>query len=113
MAKKQIWIDNTRPPTNYIWAKTDESGNIVGIYQYNGIAWVKIAAGRFASVTDGDGVINAVTLNGDPIQIAYSIDPRPNSIIVRTDTGTIKAVTPTGNDLQEVATVEMLSWNEE
>lgn len=113
MAKKQIWIDNTRPPTNYIWAQTDGKGNITDVYEYNGTAWSKISISRSASVTDGDGTINAVTLNGDPIQIPYSVEAIPNTLVVRTPSGTIKAVTPSGNDAQEVVTVGMMSWDKD
>lgn len=112
MAKKQVWIDNTRPPTNYIWVKTDSNGNVTGVFQYNGSAWVRIAVGRNTTTVEGDGIIEAITLNGDPIQIGYSIDPVANTIAVRTETGTLKASTPSGNDLQELVTVEMISWNE-
>jgi hypothetical protein len=113
MAKKSIWIDNTRPPTNYIWAKTDLEGNIIGVYEWNGSMWVKIASENTGiSPVTGDGVISAVTLNGETVQLVYSISPYPGSVVVRTDKGTILSNTPEGNDPQEVITVELMSWNQ-
>ena len=40
----------------------------------------------------------------------YSMSANPGTVVVRTDTGTILANTPSGKDPQEVATVEMLKW---
>jgi len=112
MAKKSIWIDNTRPPINYIWAKTDSAGNIIGVYQWNGTTWIKIASTVVDPNTPkGDGTIQAVTLEGESIDIAYSMSPNPGTIVIRTDKGTILSRTPDGNDPQELVTVEMLSWN--
>lgn len=111
MAKKSVWIDNTIPPTNYIWVKTDEYGEIIGVFQYDGSTWVRLAIGNTATI-EGDGVINAITLNGDAIDIHYSIDPLSNTIVVRTESGTIKSSTPTGNDPSEVVTVELMSWKD-
>jgi hypothetical protein len=113
MAKKSIWIDNTRPPTNYIWAKTDPYGNVLGVFQWSGNTWVKIASDISGGDTiKGDGVIKAVTLEGEEIEVTYSMSPNPGTIVVRTDSGTILSQTPKGNDLQEVVTVEMLCWGD-
>ncbi len=39
---KKIWRDNTMPPTNYIWMKTNLKKELVGIYEwYNGM-WHEI-----------------------------------------------------------------------
>lgn len=111
MAKKSVWIDNTTPPTNYIWVKTNEYGEIVGVFQYDGKTWVRLAIGNTTTI-EGDGVIKAFTLTGDAVDIHYSIDPLLNTIAVRTDSGTLKAVTPTGDDVREVATVELLLWKD-
>lgn len=111
MAKKTIWIDNTRPPTNYIWAKTDLEGNIAGVYEWNGFEWIKIASNNTV-IGNGDGLISAVTLNGEEVQMAYGMSPYPGSIVVRTDQGTILSNTPDGSNPQELVTVEMLSWKQ-
>lgn len=111
MAKKSVWIDNTTPPTNYIWVKTDEYGEIVGVFQYDGSTWVRLAIGNTTTV-EGDGKISAITLNGDAIDIPYSMDPLSSTIVVRSDTGTIKSTTPTGDDSKEVVTVELLLWKD-
>ena len=111
MAKKSIWIDNTRPPTNYIWAKTDASGNIIGVYQWNGSGWIKIASTTETVTPEGDGTIKAITLEGEEIQLYYSMSAHPGTVVVRTDKGTILGVTPTGEDTQELVTAEMLMWN--
>lgn len=113
MAKKSIWIDNTRPPTNYIWAKTDTSGKIIGVYEWMGTSWVKIVSRNTESVTPtGDGIINAITLDGESIQISYSMSPLPGTVAIRTDKGTLTGVTPSGDDPQELVTAELLLWNE-
>lgn len=111
MAKKSVWIDNTVPPTNYIWVKTDNYGEVIGVYQYDGNEWVQLPIGNVNSI-EGDGKIGAVTLEGETIDINYSIDPLPNNVVIRTDTGTIKTVTPDGKDIREVATVELISWQD-
>lgn len=42
MAKKIVWKDNTTPPTNYIWMKTDASGNVIGVYEYINGSWADV-----------------------------------------------------------------------
>lgn len=111
MAKKSVWIDNTVPPTNYIWAKTDEYGEIIGVYQYDGDEWNELPISGTTNI-EGDGTIGATTLEGEAINICYSIDPLSNNIVVRTNDGTIKANTPDGKDIHEVATVELISWQD-
>lgn len=114
MAKKSIWIDNTRPPINYIWAKTDSAGNIVGVYQWSGNEWLRIAneISGGGSTLKGDGIIKAYTLEGEEIEVAYSMSQNPGTVVVRTESGTILSKTPKGDNLQEVVTVEMLSWGD-
>lgn len=58
MAKKTIWKDNTTPPTNYIWMRTDASGNVVGIYEYINGSWTKIAAARGVGSSNGTIMTN-------------------------------------------------------
>lgn len=53
MAKKTIWKDNSTPPTNYIWMRTDASGNLMGIYEYTNGSWIKIASSRAISSSNG------------------------------------------------------------
>ena len=111
MAKKSLWIDNTMPPTNYIWAKRNECGEIIGVFEWNGSTWVRIA--NSVTVTpEGDGTISAITLNGGIVQIPYSMSTDSSTIMVRTDKGTAITVTPDGSDPQEIATVELLSWKD-
>ena len=58
MAKKTIWKDNSTPPTNYIWMRTDASGNVIGVYEYTNGSWVKIAAGRGINASNGTVLSN-------------------------------------------------------
>lgn len=99
------------PPTNYIWVKTDEYGEIIGVYEYSNGEWVKIASGTDAEVT-GQGVVEVTTTNGDTTVIGYSEKADPSTIIVRTNSGVLKAATPTSeSDLEDdtsVVTLEML-----
>lgn len=62
MAKKTIWKDNTTPPTNYIWMRTDASGNVLGVYEYTNGSWMKIAAGRGIASSNGTIVTNNGTV---------------------------------------------------
>lgn len=96
MAKKSIWIDNTIPPTNYIWAKTDELGNILGIYKWNGKQWEEI---EMAVVPDGetdlkDGQFVITGTNqqtGESVTLIVSESPvyGAQSVAVRSVTGTL------------------------
>lgn len=53
MAKKIVWKDNTTPPTNYIWMRTDASGNVIGVYEYINGSWTKVAAARSLASSNG------------------------------------------------------------
>lgn len=39
---KVIWIDNTTPPTNYIWMKLDLKGKLLGVFEYIKNKWTEI-----------------------------------------------------------------------
>ena len=39
---KKIWRDNTMPPTNYIWMKTNLKNELVGIYEWLDGKWRRI-----------------------------------------------------------------------
>ena len=51
--KKVVWKDNTTPPTNYIWMRTDASGNVIGVYEYINGSWTKVAAARGLASSNG------------------------------------------------------------
>lgn len=72
MSKKIFWKNNTTPPTNHIWCKTDREGNVLGVHEYNGDTWVPVQK------PSGDGV--------------------PNTIAMRSDKGNLKTGTPIDND---------------
>lgn len=111
--KKQIWRDNTEPPKNYIWKKTSDAGVELGTYIYNGKAWVKVANGKGNAGAMSPSVINSIYASndkGETITIKYSQEPDPLTLVQRTNTGTIKATTPTKQN--EVVTLEMLTWQE-
>lgn len=122
MAKKVLWQDNTVPPTNYLWLRMDAKGKIMGLYEHNGLTWVKIAGeNKFPSdnPTSGscDGCVqtsetpNSVyvtDLSGKQITINYSQAPVPDTIVQRTSTGSIKSAKPQDSD--EVVVREMLEW---
>lgn len=48
---KKIWRDNTMPPTNYIWMKTNLRKELVGIYEWYNGKWHEIALNN-----DGSGI---------------------------------------------------------
>lgn len=62
MAKKTIWKDNSTPPTNYIWMRTDESGNVIGVYEYIRGSWVRITTARGISASNGTILTNNGTV---------------------------------------------------
>lgn len=42
---KRIWRDNTMPPTNYIWMKTNLKNELIGIYEWVEGKWREIHIG--------------------------------------------------------------------
>lgn len=42
-AVKKIWRDNTMPPTNYIWMKTNLKNELVGIYEWYNGKWHEVS----------------------------------------------------------------------
>lgn len=115
MGKKQVWTDNTMPPTNYIWVKTTDAGTIEGVYEHNGSYWVKIARsdsgyGDYVPASTGMNRIYATSLNGEQITIEYSVDPIPDTIAKRTDYGSLRAADPHVDQEQDLVTAKMLMW---
>ena len=39
---KQIWKDNTMPPTNYIWMRVDLKKELIGFYEWINGHWYKL-----------------------------------------------------------------------
>lgn len=115
MAKKQIWKDNTMPPTNFIWCKLNEFGQIEGVYEHNGRYWVKIASGGGGSsegvpTTSLPNKIYATDLSGNQITIDYSVNTAPNTIAVRTNYGSLRGAFPQQED--DLVPSKMMMWNE-
>ena len=46
---KTIWRDNTMPPTNYIWMRTNTRNELIGVYEWLNGEWHRI---RFGGNTD-------------------------------------------------------------
>lgn len=115
MAKKLIWKDNTEPPKDRIWIRLDETGNIMGIYEYNGSNWIKIATGVNSGTSDeiywtGTAEnIQLITLDGTIINVTGDQAAKPNTIAARTATGQIKAAAAIEDD--DVVTLKYLRWN--
>lgn len=42
---KKIWRDNTMPPTNYVWMKTNLKGELIGVYEWYDGKWRPISIG--------------------------------------------------------------------
>ena len=115
MAKKTVWKDDTIPPTNYIWVKTDTVGGVQGVYEHDGRKWVKIATGEGGGgCMTGDGIINVTDLHGHPMKINFSKAPDANTIVLRTDTGAVRVMSPKNPDeAVDLATLNaMFSWIE-
>lgn len=115
MAKKLIWKDNTEPPKDRIWIRLDETGNIIGIYEYNGNNWVKIATGVNSGTSDGGywtGTaedIKLITLDGTILNVTGDQAAKPNTIAARTAGGQLKASDPIEDD--DLVTLRCMSWN--
>lgn len=115
MAKKLIWKDNTEPPKDRIWIRLDDIGNVIGIYQYNGDKWIKIATGSANSDNSGGtwtGTaenMKIVTLEGDVIDAKADQSITPNTVAVRTSTGQLKAADPVSED--DLVTLKLMMWN--
>lgn len=39
---KKIWRDNTMPPTNYIWMRTNKKDQLIGVYEWLNGQWCRI-----------------------------------------------------------------------
>ncbi len=65
MAKKTLWKDNTMPPTNFLWLKLDPWGEVIGLFEWNGVEWVKVKGkgegGSGIKYVDKDGVEHNIT----------------------------------------------------
>lgn len=117
MAKKLIWKDNTEPPKDRIWIRLDETGNVIGIYEYNGAKWIKIATGSINSGDENSGGtwtgtaenMKIVTLDGKVIDVEGSQSANPNTVAVRTSTGQLKAADPISED--DLVTLKLMMWN--
>lgn len=59
---KKIWRDNTMPPTNYIWMKTNLRKELVGIYEWYNGKWHEIALNNDGSGTDSYTKVEVDTL---------------------------------------------------
>lgn len=40
---KKIWRDNTMPPTNYIWMRTNVKNELIGIYEWYNGKWNEVS----------------------------------------------------------------------
>lgn len=119
MAKKLIWKDNTEPPKDRIWIRLDETGNVIGIYEYDGVRWVKIATGSINNSGSGDssgGIwtgtaedMKIISLDGSVITVEGSQSAISNTIAVRTSTGQLKAADPISDD--DLVTLKLIMWN--
>lgn len=112
--KKQIWRDNTEPPKNYIWKKTNDMGIEIGTYIYNGKAWVKVENGSGNAGQVSPSVINSIYAsdeNGKQTILRYSKEKDNLTLVQRTETGAIRASDPERED--EVVTLNLLTWKEQ
>ena len=113
MAKKLIWKDNTEPPKDRIWIKLDNTGNVTGIYEFNGDSWIKIATG---TATSDGGIwtgtaenMKNVSLDGTVITVFGDQASNPNTVAVRTETGQLIAADPIVEE--DLVTLKMIMWN--
>lgn len=53
------------PPKNYLWCRHDNNGQIVGVYEFNGVKWIRIPT----SGGGEGGNIAFIDSNGDSYNI--------------------------------------------
>lgn len=51
-SKKTIWRDNTVPPTNYIWMRTNIRDELIGVYEWFNGEWHRIKFGGDSDYRD-------------------------------------------------------------
>ena len=113
MAKKIFWKDNTTPPTNHIWAKTDDNGKVIGIYEHDGDKWVLVKTPQTGGGVPTTNIPNQVYVTdkyGNQISIEYNVNPIPNTIAVRDAKGNLKTGIPIENN--DCVPLELFSWIE-
>lgn len=111
MSKKVFWKDNTIPPTNHIWCKTDGEGNVLGIYEHNGDTWVPVkkpSTGDGVPITNIPNQVYVTDEYGNQITLKYSIDPDPNTIAIRSNKGNLKTGNPVDTD--DCVPLSSFSW---
>lgn len=113
MAKKIFWKSDVTPPTNHIWAKEDDNGNIIGIYEHNGDTWVPIKTpitGDGVPTTNIPNQVYVTDKYGNQVTIEYSINPLPNTIAIRDRRGNLKTGIPVESN--DCVPLESFSWIE-
>lgn len=114
MGKILIWKDNNTPPTNYIWIKQNAYGQTEGIFEHDGNKWVRIGGGGGTGdgvpVTNEPNKIYATNSEGNQTTLNFSINPLPNTLVMRTSYGTIRTETP--QDSKDAVPLELFSWIE-
>lgn len=111
MSKKVFWKDNTTPPTNHIWCKTDGEGNVLGVYEHNGDTWVPIqrpSTGDGVPVTNIPNQVYVTDEYGNQVTIDYSVSAIPNTIAIRSDKGNLKTGLPVDSD--DCIPLSLFSW---
>lgn len=110
MAKKVLWRDNTTPPTNHIWAKTDGEGNLIGIYEHNGDIWVPIQTPTSGGVptTNIPNQVYVTDEYGNQTTVPYAVNPIPNTIVMRDNKGKVKTGIP--EDQEDCIPLSCFSW---
>lgn len=93
MAKKTVWKDNTTPPTNYVWMRTDAAGNVIGVYEYINGSWVKVSSGRGLDSSNG----TIVSSNGEIVYYSTmeqgSLEDDLSGVVYRDENGIAQVAT--------------------
>lgn len=110
MSKKVLWKDNNTPPTNYIWAKTDSDGRVIGIYKHDGDKWVPVQTPSTEGVpiTNEPSQVYITDEYGNQATIQYSIDEIPNTFALRTNEGNLRTGNPIDNN--DCVPLILFSW---
>lgn len=116
MAKKSVWRDNTEPPTNYIWVRLDDMGNVIGVYEHNGSVWTPVVSATSVAPGSTSGAAESLLVdleNGEEpqkVKGSVSASTEEHTIAVRTEDGRLKASEAIESD--DVVTLSFLQWTQ-
>lgn len=100
MAKKVVWKDNTTPPTNYIWMRTDASGNVIGVYEYINGSWTKVTVAKGLASSNGTIISSSGEIRYYSTMEQGSVEADLSGVVYRDENGIAQVATLPGDSSQ-------------